>query len=318
MTRRTDPRGAPAARRRCLTGALLAGAAAAIAPAGAQHVEYSGAVQGATGTYLFTERTTSLTLLNGLTIAAGPVRLSASLPLVFQNSSAVTFIGGTPVPTGGPDARAVRERQPGTRVPMGGRGGQNGQGTSASRAMLLAAAADGSATVAEPGSYEFHVGDPLIELGVDLQGGSGVLRSFGLQALAKAPVADVSSGIGTGEWDYGAGASASLGSRRTFLLTSASFWRLGDMPDLPLRDIVTYAASVGRMLGDRWSLMGSFSGATAAFDNADAPASLGVALGYAPDPSRGVMLGVSAGLSESAPDFSTYLGWRLALGGRRF
>lgn len=318
---RYDARSGRTARRFLLVGAAAAlGSATPGGPAGAQEVEYTGGVQAATGDYLFTERTTSFAFLNGLSLAFGRVRLSATLPLLYQNSTALTYIGGTPVPTGGPDAAAVRDRQGGGRVPMGpGRGsGGNGPGPNGSRApAALAAAEEATAqVVAGPGDYQFDLGDPLLQVGVALHQGYGIVRSVGAHALAKAPVADVESGIGTGEWDYGAGATLALGGDRTFVLADASYWVVGDMPDLPLRNTLTYGLSVGRALGSgRWSVTGSLMGATAMIESADPPVSLGLGVAHSSGSARGFTAGVSVGLTESAADVSSYVGWRFRLGG---
>lgn len=290
-----------------LHGAVLAG------PVSAQTLEYTGGVQSWTGEYLFTERTTSFTLLTGLSLDLGRLRLAASLPLLYQNSTAVTYVGGAPVPTGGPDAGAVRQREPGRKVPMGS--GPHGPGPGGRVGAMAADDAPATQVVAAPGDYHVDVGDPLLQAELTLHEGVGVLRRIGVHALAKAPVADVESGVGTGEWDYGAGLSLGVGGARTFLLADASFWVVGDMPDLTLRNTLAYAVSVGRSLGNgQWSVLGSVLGATAMIERVDAPVSVGLGVGYAPRSTHGFNVGVSVGLTESAPDVSSFLGWRVALG----
>jgi hypothetical protein len=301
-----------------VVGAAALGAAALAAPARAQRVEYTGTLHVATGTYIFTERTTSVALFNGLSLAAGRLRLTATLPLLYQNSSAVTYIGGTPVPTGGPDGEAVRQRKPGTRLPMGG-GGKGRATVSAFRAAVESDTTEIQDGVAEPGDFQVFVGDPMAEVDLDLHQGFGFIRSFTVNAFAKAPLADVDAGIGTGEWDYGLGAMLGVGKGRTYVFANATYWILGDMPALPLRNVINYGASVGRTLdsGGRWSLLGSFTGATTMFDGTGPPVSAGIGLGYLGDNGQGINLGVSVGLSESSPDATSYLGWRIPLGGRR-
>ena len=281
-----------------LGGAVLAGAALP-APASAQQLEYAGSVQSATGSYLFTDRTTSVAFLNGLSLEAGRFRVSALLPLLYRNSTAVTYVGGVPVPTGGPDAGAVRQRQAGMRVRMGRASG----------------GASGADLVAEPGDVRVDLGDPLLQAGIDLGRGVGAVRTLGVYAVAKAPLADAASGVGTGEWDYGAGLSLELGAGRTFVLADASYWVVGDMPDLPLRNALWYAANVGRSLGaGAWSVFGSVSGGTAVIDGAKAPLSVGAGLGYMSRSARSLTAGVNFGMTESSPDVSTWVGWRVPLG----
>ena len=312
---RSDARRIPVARLRWLTAAAVLHGAALVGPVAAQEVEYTGGVQSATGEYLFTERTTSFALLNGLSLAVGRVRLSATLPVLYQNSTAVTYIGGVPVPTGGPDAGAVRQREPGRKVPMGSGPHGPGQGGHGQAGVVAADETPTAQLVAAPGDYRVDVGDPLLQVGVALHDGGGILRTVGVHALAKAPLADVESGVGTGEWDYGAGVSVGLGGVRTFVLADVSYWIVGDMPDLPLRNPLSYAVSVGRSLGDgRWSVLGSVLGATTMIEGADAPVSVGLGVGFAPRSTHGFNLGVSVGLTESAADVSSFLGWRVALG----
>jgi hypothetical protein len=169
--------------------------------------------------------------------------------------------------------------------------------------------------VAEPGDFRMYIGDPVVQLDVDLHQGFGLVRSFTVDVMAKAPVADIESGISTGEWDYGAGAMIALGGGRTFVFANATYWVLGDMPDLPLRNMVSYGASVGRASGSgRWSLLGSVTGATSMIEGTDPPLSAGIGAGYLRAGGQGLSAGVSVGLSESSPDVSSYVGWRVPIG----
>ena len=296
------------------TAIALALCAMAIGPpANAQELAYTGAVHVSTGEYFFTERTTSFAFINGLTLTSGRVRLSASIPLYTQNSTAVTYINGVPVPTGGPDAGAVREREPGKKVPMGPGKGQAGARTSFAIAQAIEPSA--AETVTSPGSYRTELGDPLLQAGLDLVAGTGGLRAFGIYGLAKAPIADVESGVGTGEWDVGGGASLGLGGAASYLFADLSYWVNGDLPDLPLRNTFNYAVTVGRWLGaGQWSVSASVLGATEMIDGVDPPISVGVGLGYASEGGRMLNAGIGTGLTESASDLSTYLGWRIPLG----
>ena len=87
------------ARRVALTVAVLATAAVAMP---AQSLSYVGGVQYATGSFIFTQRTWSAYLSNGLAWSAGRVRISASIPLVLQPAGWLQYNGsGMMVPTGG-------------------------------------------------------------------------------------------------------------------------------------------------------------------------------------------------------------------------
>jgi hypothetical protein len=52
----------------------------------AQRVSYTGAVEYAAGDYIFTQRTSSMALLSGLSLEVSGLRLSASVPLVYQSA----------------------------------------------------------------------------------------------------------------------------------------------------------------------------------------------------------------------------------------
>ena len=284
-------------------------------PVQAQSLDYTGGVQSWTGAYIFTERTTSFALLTGLSLDLERLRLTATIPLLYQNSTAVSYVGGVPVPTGGPDAAAVRQREPGRKVPMGGRPQGPGMGGRGPAGAMTAGVMAAATEVAAPGDYRVDVGDPLLAADVALHDGAGLLRHVGLQLLAKVPVADVASGIGTGQWDYGAGLSLGLGGDNTFLLADASYWVVGDLPDLQLRNTISYAVSLGRSLrGGDWSVHGSVLGSSSVIANAAAPLSLGLGLGYAPRRTLGINVGVSVGVTEAAPDVTSFVGWRASFG----
>lgn len=280
----------------------------------AQIVHYSVSTSYSAGSYIFSGNTWSAAMFHGLTVQTGRFTLSASLPIVAQNNTALSYIGGVIVPTGGPDNAAVAERQKGQPVQMGkGSGSGSGQGGLQALGALAVAPAD-TLTVAEPGGTAVHVGDPFFSAGVELYHGTGTLRSMSVQGFAKAPMASVASGVSTGQWDYGGGASLSLGAGRTFFFGDASYWVLGDMPTLQLLDNVVYGAGIGQTSEDgKWSVLGSVSGSSAVIRNVTPPASLGVSVGYLQSESQSVTLGAHFGLTESAPQFGLSLGWRVRL-----
>ncbi len=292
----------------------------------AQRLEYSAALSASRGSFIFAEPTTSWVFDQGLVLAADRWRLGLNVPLVTQNSSALTYIGGMPVPTGGPDAGAVRTRDASTTIGMRRRGAGTGggaalllgaRGTTPGTTPAATALAD-SGFVALPGAYTTNVGDPMLNAATELTSGESGTTRLGAQVLAKIPVATPSSGVGTGEFDYGAGLSFSAAGARTFFFADVSHWVLGDMPDLPLRDITSGALGVGLTFGEmgRVSTLASVTGATAIVDNMEAPLSAGLSLGIAAGERRFFTVGANAGLSESAPDWSLSVGWRRSLSAR--
>jgi hypothetical protein len=289
----------------------------------AQRLEYTAALSASRGSFIFAEPTTSWVFDQGLVLAADRWRLGLNLPLVTQNSSALTYIGGMPVPTGGPDAGAVRDRTGGATIGTRRRGGS---GSGAGAALLMgapiatasASALADSGFVASPGAYTTTLGDPVLSAATELAYGARGTTRIGAQLLAKLPVATSSSGVGTGVFDYGAGLSFSAVGLRTFFFADLSHWVLGDMSDLPLRDITSGALGVGVTFGEmgRVSTLASVSGATAIVRTMDAPLSAGLSLGIAAGARRYFTVGATAGFSESAPDWSLAVGWRRSLSAR--
>lgn len=259
----------------------------------AQRVEWSEQLSASRGSYIFTDPTTTWTLTTGFTLAAERWRLGATLPLTWQNSLAITRVAGMQVPTGGPDAGAVGGRTGGQRVRMQGSGG----------------------TVTAPGTFMMNLADPVFDAATEIHLSPDGRSRVGVEALVKLPVASVESGIGTGQFDYGAGASLSLAGPRSFLFASVTHWVLGDLPDLELRDVTGGAIGAGLAFGElgRWSVMASGSGSSAVIAGVDAPLSAGIGVGLALGTRRFLNAALAVGLSESAPDWSLSAGWRTGM-----
>lgn len=251
-----------------------------VAPATGQELQYTGSVGYATGSYTFTERTSSVSILNGLAVRGDRWSVSASVPVVIQNSGDVTYVGGMRVPTGT------------------GRGPGHGS-------------MDGTVD-SVGGGYEVVLGDPVVRGSLHPYRGVGFLRVLEIQAMAKVPVADPNTGVGTGEWDVGGGVSAGFGIGRTFLFADASVWSPGDLPDLELKAYATGSLGLGLPLSDRWSTLVSATASSPVIEGIPAPVSLGGGVSYRVGDQRSVSMGATLGLSESAPDFSIYVGWSAA------
>lgn len=286
-----------------LATALVLGGATSLA---AQQLGYTGSVGLSTGDYIFTERTTSISFYNGLDVRAGRFRLSAGIPVVVQNSAALTAVGGMMLPTGGPDYRAVRDRSPGAKVPM-----RKGAGSGSMSGMSAAIVAGD--TIVGPSGYETNLGDPVLHAGLELVGGVGALRSLEITFGAKAPLNDLDSGVGTGEWDYGGGAGVTLSAERVLLFADASYWHYGDLPEMPLRDGVGGSAGIGLPVGPRGSLLVSVSGGQSVVPGLDGYASIDAMGAYHVSPVASLSAGIGAGLTESSPGLTLQLGWHVVL-----
>jgi hypothetical protein len=251
-----------------------------------QELAYTGGIQFATGRYLFETRTNSAYVLSGLDLSAGPVRLGASIPVVVQSTPWITY-GPVPLPSGGQQAGEV------TR--------QSGRGQR--RIVLPIATVNGT---------HAGLGDPLLRADVELARDSGGRPSIRVGASAKAPLASIDDGFGTGEWDYGAGLTLSKQFGPHTLSGDVAFWRFGDLDDLALEDAWAYGLSYGRRLaGGRWSLLASGSGYTTIIPGEDPPVQVGVGIGRIFSSRRAVTGTVSVGVTDTAPDVSVGFGWRV-------
>lgn len=84
-----------------ILGCMLLELATGAGVAKAQQVTYSGSMQYATGSYIFTERTGSLYIMNGLSISGDRGSVSFTVPYVIQNSPWISYTHGGGIPTGG-------------------------------------------------------------------------------------------------------------------------------------------------------------------------------------------------------------------------
>ncbi|MEX2467066.1 MAG: hypothetical protein WD995_09145 [Gemmatimonadota bacterium] len=275
-------------------------------PLAGQGVRYSGSVSYSTGSYVFAERTHSFWLSNGLSVGGSRLSASATLPLVLQNSGVVSIVAGQPVPTGGEGSGVVGRRSGDGPIGTKRRDetGSGGGTTPTDSAVVFRDA------------YALEIGDPSLRLAYAAYSGFGFVRSVSLSLGAKAPLRGLESGVGTGEWDVGAGASVALGVGSTWFFLDGAHWWFGDLPELELRDGVLYSAGVSRLFGESGtSLLASVSGSSRIVPTAEAPLSMSLGLSRFLERGRSLSLGVTAGLSEASPDLSAYFGWSLPVGG---
>lgn len=285
----------------------------------AQSVRYVGGVSYARGVYVFDQTTHSVWVSNGLTLEMGAFSLSATVPVVIQNSAVVSFVGGQPLPTGGEDADVIRRRREGETVGTHGRRGQGGAGGPPAPAGLVGAGAlvddpSDSATVEFRDRFEAQVGDPLVTGSLRLHSGTGLVRSVALVGSAKAPVRSVESGVGTGAWDVGGGLSVVAGRGRILAFADVSYWSFGDLPDLALDGVWMWAAALSRSLRDgRLAITANATGSTSFVSSIDPPVSAGLGAVLFSPRGRSLSIMGSVGLTEAAADLSVSLSWSLPL-----
>jgi hypothetical protein len=253
-------------------------------PIKSQAVAYTGSFQFATGTYIFNQRTNGLSFMNGFSLSLGSLRISASIPLIYQSTPYVSYSGVGLIPSGGSEYSALKGRQ-------------------------------GKKEVLLPEVIEYEqvgVGDPLFHADLEFIKEGKFFPSLRLSAEIKMPVTDIDSGFGTGEWDYSAGLSVSKSMGRAFIFADLIYWVLGDLVDLELKDIWSYSFALGSSLGGgKYAVIATYSGQTQVIEGLDAPAFFGIGFSYRIDSKKSLMLSGSLGLTESAPDFSLSFGWRI-------
>jgi hypothetical protein len=162
------------------------------------------------------------------------------------------------------------------------------------------------------------IGDPIGRIDVALSRADAEHPVVSLVGAAKAPLADVNRGFGTGEWDVGAGLSSAVKVASISVFAEAVYWKLGNPPGASLRNAVAYALSIGRAFPrSRWSVLGTVSGASSLWTGLEAPVQAGMGVGYLFESGSSVFATAAAGLTRTAPAISTGLGWRVPLGKTR-
>jgi hypothetical protein len=269
-------------------------------PLAAQGLQYEGGLSVASGTYIFTERTTSWSLFTGFAFDKRRVTLRASWPVHLQNTTLVSLSGpGGGLPTGGSSSGVVADT--GAARKRSGGGGMR---------LVSASAAPGAVEVPSTAAtgYQAAVGDPTAQLAWRALEGHRTTVSVSL--LAKAPVADTSS-FGTGQWDVGSGIAISQGlGLRGMLGLDLTYWKLGDLSTLDFHDPIYGSASVSYLKPNGWGGGFSLSAGASSLDGYDGPVWVG---GYVSRVFRGRSwaIGGTVGLSESTPDVTIALTWKV-------
>jgi hypothetical protein len=294
---------------------LTAAAVAWMFPLAAQQLHYEGGLSMSSGSYIFTERTTSWVLSNGLAVDAGPFTIRATVPAYRQNTTLLTSSATGLLPTGGSSSGVVADSSAARKAGRGGGGGGGGSSQIvAAFPSLQESAALAVDPVAVPTSsvtgYQVTLGDPMVNISAVLteSGRTSLLASFG----AKIPLNDTTS-YGTGKWDVGGSLSLSHGITSNVLLgLDFSHWRFGDLPELDLRDGLMGSASIAYLGASGWGGSASFMAARSVVE--------GFADSYMVSVSVTRLAGVgalsmnfAAGLTEMTPDFTAGLSWRVGV-----
>lgn len=264
----------------------------------AQQLYYSGSIQYSRGAYYFTETTSSFYIANGLSLQKDGYSFSVTVPFIMQNSPWVSYTQYGSIPTGGPQHGMVSG---GGRRGMGMSGGQGGH----------------QINIPDTASYsKSSFSDPTVSVGVPILTISHINTSTSLKLTGnlKIPMADPSQGFGTGEWDGGLGTAFSQRLRSWFVMVNAMYWWFGDMPDLVLKDALSYGVGIGKsMNAGKWMVLGTFNGMSRIIADTDPPMNGGAGITYQISPKSSLSANGSIGFSDSSADFSFGAGWQFQL-----
>lgn len=272
------------------TALLLLGLASGLAvppPVSAQRIVASTSGQYSSGDYIFTETTDLFVWSNSVSVSDGRFQIGVSVPLIVQTTPWITYGGIGPTPSGGPRHSAV---------------GGNRHGAQRGRRTPIALPDTNT-------SPTTGVGDPQIRVSFDLRSQADTAHTrVQLLGAVKPPLADADAGFSTGAWDGGLGLSISRAFAPWFALVEGTYWWMGDLDELGLKNSVSYSVGVGRTVyRGRWGLLASVSGATAIIEDVTPPAALNGGINYSTG-YWGLSATVSSGLTEGAADWSVGIG----------
>lgn len=246
-----------------------------------------------TGDYVFLEPTDVFAWTTGLDVSKGRVHGEVQIPFLVQSTRWVSYTGAGPIPSGWGQHGTVG-------------GGPRGPHHGPRRGVVVLPDTLSSRTSG--------LGDPQFGLSMDVihPAEARKLRAPVLGVL-KPPLADADAGLSTGEWDAGLGASVSRASLPWFVLLEGTYWWLGDMEALSLKDGVAYSLAIGQTLYDgKWGILALLTGSTSVVEDVDPPISINGGLSYTPE-HWGMSATVGSGLTEGAADLSVGLGANVTL-----
>jgi len=280
----------------------------------AQNLNYTGNMQYSTGTYFFEESTESFSLVNGLGWSGDQLNITLNVPFIVQNSPWISYGIAGSLPTGGPEHKTVRDSSA-SRGSKGQDGKKNMMSAWSSTDNLYRLQEEEDVIMTDTSSYtQSSFGDPNLYANVRLYFSDTGETSLWFNTGVKFPLADPTSGFGTGEWDYGVGISASQHIAGLFFIADVMKWWFGDLQDLELQNPFSYSLGIGKSFsnGD-WMINGSFNGYTEIIDNYDPPMNVGLGLGYFATDWLSLNSSFTLGLAESSSDFSMGFGWSIKL-----
>lgn len=271
---------------------LFGGSVGLVQPALGQRVTVRTAGQYMSGDYVFSEPTDVFAWTTGLDVSKGRFHGGTQVPFLVQSTPWVSYTGAGPIPSGGGQHGAVGGEH---------QGPHHGRRTAVVLPDTLSSRTSG-------------LGDPQFRLSMDvINPGEARRLRVRVSGVLKPPLADVDAGLSTGEWDAGLGVSVSRAFIPWFVVVEGTYWWLGDMEALPLKNGVAYSLTIGQTLYDgEWGILASLTGSTSVIGDIDPPVSLNGGLSFTPG-QWGLSATVGSGLTEGAADWSVGLGANVTL-----
>ncbi len=260
---------------------------------------YTVAIGGARGAYGLDEDVNMFWLMNDLEVRGERWSIEAALPILRQNSTDLTWVGGMPMPRGMGGG--------GGNGDDGGHGGGSGHGGSGGHG-------GGHPEPEDPAPEEINTGiaDPIFRFRFDLLNSFSGASMMSGSVVVKAPLGDETLGFSTGEWDYGAGLMYSYSGYRSSVVAELTYWRLGNPPDITLENPLAFRLVGGfSTAGGRYLLEAFLTGQTEIVEGAGGPRIAGVTVNRNLTARHSVFISTAAGLNDATFDYSAWAGFRI-------
>ncbi|MBI4552216.1 MAG: hypothetical protein HY710_08130 [Candidatus Latescibacteria bacterium] len=258
---------------------------------------YSGTLRLASGSYIDTTRTTSYYLFSGVRYTAGRLQLGASTALILQNTDLVANSGAGMIPFNRQHGDSQRRH---SQSPGGG----------SHDSPMMKPLIDGTGTR----QMTAGLGDLFFNADYTVHAGGSNRPIITLTTQIKLPIANASSGFGTGETDGRAGVVISHPIRTSLIMADLGYLFLGDPPTVDFRNAMSYGFGYGQSFrGGRYTLAVFYSGTTRIVDGYPPPRELSLGMNYRASSQTIMNVSFSFGLSETTPDVGFSIGTTLTL-----
>jgi len=260
--------------------------------ANAQSLSYDGSLRYSTGSYNLGHTVTSGFLLNELTWSSSRWYAELTVPVIWQDSADVRYVGGMPMPGGIP-----------------GEGGSPGHG-----AMSHHPGHPGDPEPPVERTSDTALSDPYLRVGADVYRSLFGTSTLGIFGTVKFPVADENRGFGTGEWDVAAGIAWTHSAPASYVHLEVAYWSLGGPSGVAFENPLAVELSYGRFLNEgRYLIEATAWGRTETLVGVDGPLAMDLTFHRSLGNARWVYVTVEAGFTESAPNYALAVGYRVRL-----